>query len=240
MLKLQGMNALVTGAGKGIGKAIATALAHQGVNVGLVARSQADVSLLANELHERYGVQTAFATADISEREQVDGAVHAINEQLGFLDILVNNAGIGTFGLLVDMPPEEWERMIRVNLLGTYFVTHAVLPMMIAQQRGNIINISSTSGERGAATTTAYSASKFGIMGMTESLMYEVRKYNIRVTALTPSTVNTELAAKAGLKTSDEDWMMQPEDLGELVVDVLQLPQRVYVKTAGLWMTNPK
>ena len=240
MLMLQGRNALVTGAGKGIGKAIATALAHQGVNVGLVARSQADVSLLANELHERYGVHTAFATADISEREQVDVAVHSINEQLGFIDILVNNAGIGTFGLLVDMPPEEWERMIRVNLLGTYFVTHAVLPMMIAQQRGNIINISSTSGERGAATTTAYSASKFGIMGMTESLMYEVRKYNIRVTALTPSTVNTELAAKAGLKTSDEDWMMQPEDLGELVVDVLQLPQRVYVKTAGLWMTNPQ
>ncbi len=239
-MKLEGMNAVVTGAGKGIGKAIATALAQKGVNVGLIARSQLDVSILAKELSERYHVRAEFTTADIAVREQVDGAVHALSAKLGDLDILINNAGIGTFGLLAEMPPEEWERIIRVNLLGTYYVTHAVLPMMIARQSGSIINISSTSGERGAATTSAYSASKFGIMGMTESLMYEVRKHNIRVTVLAPSTVNTELAAKAGLKTSDEEWMMQPEDLGQLVVDILELPQRVYVKTAGLWMTKPQ
>lgn len=239
-MKLQGMNALVTGAGKGIGRAIATALAQQGVHVGLIARSQSDVSSLAKDLHEQYHIKTAYATADISELPDVEKAVESISEQLGSIDTLINNAGIGTFGLLVDMDPTEWEHIIRVNLLGTYYVTHAVLPMMIAKQHGNIINISSTSGERGAATTTAYSASKFGIMGMTESLMYEVRKHNIRVTALAPSTVNTELAAKAGLKTSDEDWMMQPEDLAELVIAFLSLPQRVYVKTAGLWMTNPQ
>ncbi|MCY0886989.1 MAG: 3-ketoacyl-ACP reductase [Alicyclobacillaceae bacterium] len=239
-MALREQTALVTGAGRGIGKAIATLLASEGVHVGMLARTSSGIDPLAKQLAEEFGVRTVAIATDISAREEVEQAVAAVQEHLGSLDILVNNAGIGTFGSLVDMPVEEWERIVRVNLFGTYYVTRSVLPSMIKAGHGSIVNISSTSGERGAATTSAYSASKFGIMGMTESLMQEVRKHNIRVTALTPSTVNTELAAKAGLKTSDEDWMMQPDDVAELVLACLKLPDRVFVKTAGLWMTNPR
>lgn len=239
-MALREQTALVTGAGRGIGKAIATLLASEGVHVGMLARTSSGIDPLAKQLAEEFGVRTVAIATDISAREEVEQAVAAVQEHLGSLDILVNNAGIGTFGSLVDMPAEEWERIVRVNLFGTYYVTRSVLPSMIKAGHGSIVNISSTSGERGAATTSAYSASKFGIMGMTESLMQEVRKHNIRVTALTPSTVNTELAAKAGLKTSDEDWMMQPDDVAELVLACLKLPDRVFVKTAGLWMTNPR
>lgn len=239
-MDLKNQTAIVTGAGKGIGKAIATYLAREGVNVGLIARTASDVEQLAEELSQSYGVRARGVSVDISVRSDVEMGVEELHNSLGPADILVNNAGIGSFGKLMDMPPEEWERMIQVNVLGTYYVTRAVLPQMLEKNRGNIINISSTSGERGAATTTAYSASKFAIMGLTESLMQELRKNNIRVTALTPSTVNTQLAADAGLPIGDEDHMMQPEDIAEFVVDILKLPHRVFIKQAGLWMTNPQ
>lgn len=205
-----------------------------------MARTARDVEQLAEELNQLYGVRARGVSVDISVRSDVEKGVEDLHNSLGPADILVNNAGIGSFGKLIDMPPEEWERMIQVNVLGTYYVTRAVLPQMLENNKGNIINISSTSGERGAATTTAYSASKFAIMGLTESLMQEVRKNNIRVTALTPSTVNTQLAANAGLPIGDEEHMMQPEDIAEFVVDILKLPHRVFIKQSGLWMTNPQ
>lgn len=238
-MTLKDQVAYVTGAGKGIGKAIALRLAKEGVHVGLIARTEADLQQVARTA-AGYGVTVGTAVADIADRAQVEESVAQLKQTLGPATILINNAGIGTFGKLVDMPPEQWERIVRVNLFGTYYVTRAVLPDMIASSAGNIINISSSAGERASATTSAYSASKFGLMGMTESLMQEVRKHNIRVTALAPSTVNTELAAQAGLPIGDEEHMMQPEDVADLIVAMLQLPQRVFVKNAGLWMTNPQ
>ncbi|GLG01520.1 putative oxidoreductase YoxD [Alicyclobacillus hesperidum subsp. aegles] len=237
---LQGMHAIITGAGKGIGRSIAEHLAKAGVNLGLIARTQSDLDDLAKTLQSLSNVQVFTAQADVGEREQIEKAIATLTEQLGAVDILINNAGTATFGTVIDMPVEEWERMIRVNLLGTYYATRAVLPHMIERNGGNILNISSTAGERGSATTSAYSASKFGVMGFTESLMYEVRKHNIRVMALTPSTVNTELARAAGLKIGDESHQMQPEDIAELVTSILQLPPRVVVKTASIIMTNPQ
>ena len=123
--------------------------------------------------------------------------------------------------------------------MGTYYVTRAVLPGMIEQSSGDIINISSTAGERGGAVTSAYSASKFGLLGLTESLMQEVRKHNIRVTALTPSTVATDLAFAENLTDGNPENVMQPEDLAELMVAQLKLHTRVFIKSAGLWSTNP-
>lgn len=239
-MALQNQTAIITGAGKGIGRATAIALAKEGVHLGLMARSEADLAKLQTELTQQYGVKVAYATADVAKRSEVEAAVTALLGELGTVDILINNAGIGGFAPLLTMDPADWERIIQVNLLGTYYVTRAVLPTMVGQSRGAIINVSSTAGERGAATTTAYSASKFGLMGFTESLMQEVRKSNIRVTALTPSTVNTELAVKSGLKIGDEDRMLQPEDVAELIVDLLRLPPRVFIKTAGIWTTNPQ
>lgn len=232
--------AIITGAGKGIGKAIAEALAKEGVQLGLLARTASDLEQLKAELTSTYDIQVFTATADIGNSEEARQAVVSLAASLGRVDILINNAGIGSFGKMVDMDPAEWEQILRVNLMGTYYVTHELLPGMIAQESGDIINIASTAGERGFATGSAYCASKFAVLGMTESLMQEVRKFNIRVTALTPSTVNTPLAVNAGLPIGDEDRMMQPEDLAELVVAALKLPSRVLLKSAGLWTNNPQ
>lgn len=123
--------------------------------------------------------------------------------------------------------------------MGVYNVTRAVLPGMIERKSGDIINISSSAGQKGAPVTSAYSASKFAVLGLTESLMLEVRKHNVRVTALTPSTVVTDLAIDTNLVKGNEENVMHPEDLAELVVATLKFNPRVFVKTAGLWSTNP-
>jgi len=236
---LKGKVAFITGAGKGIGKAVALALASEGVNVGLLARTESDLKELMSEV-KNSGVRAAYAAVDISSREDVEQAINKLTNELGAADILINNAGIGKFATLLEMDPEEWKRIIDVNLMGLYYVTRAVLPQLIEKNRGDIINISSTNGLNGAATSSAYSASKFGVIGLTESLAQEVRKNNIRVTALTPSTVATELAVKTNLiSENNEEKYMQPEDIAEFIVSQLKLHPRIYVKTANLLATNP-
>lgn len=238
MESLKGKTALVTGAGKGIGKAIAIALAKEGVNVGLIARTLKDLQEAAAEI-DTIGVKTSFAVADISNMAEVNDAVEKVQSALGNIDILINNAGTGTFGKFLELSPEEWEKQVKVNLFGVYYTTRAVLPQMIERQTGDIVNISSTAGQKGAAITSAYSASKFGVMGLTESLMQEVRKHNIRVTAMAPSTVVTELAVKSNLINNNEDRVMHPEDFAELIIAQLKLNRRVFVKESSVWSVNP-
>ncbi|MDT3425501.1 3-oxoacyl-[acyl-carrier protein] reductase [Paenibacillus forsythiae] len=239
-MELRGKTAVITGAGKGIGKALALTLAKEGANLGLISRTAADLEALKAAIAEVYNVKVSIAVADVSVREEAESAVAAIQNDLGTFDVLINNAGVANFGTLVDMDPEEWKRHIDINLFGVYYVTRAALPSMIEKKAGSIINVSSTAGERGFATGSAYCASKFALMGLTEALFQEVRKFNIRVTALTPSTVNTPLAVNAGLPIGDEDRMMQPEDVAELALTALKLPDRVFIKTAGIWTTNPQ
>jgi len=238
MESLKGKNAIITGAGKGIGKAMAIALAQEGVNIGLMARTAADLQVLAQEL-KQYGVKTAIATVDVSDIENVNAAVSQVKSELGVIDILINNAGTASFGPFLELEPSRWEEIVKVNLFGAYYTTRAVLPEMIERKTGDIINISSTAGKNGAAVTSAYSASKFGLIGMSESLMQEVRKHNIRVSTLLPSTIATDMAKDLKLTDGNPDRVMQPEDFAELVVANLKLNRRVFVKEAGLWSTNP-
>lgn len=235
---LKGKVALITGAGKGIGRSTAIELAKEGVNIGLIARTEADLKAVASEL-EAFDVQVAYSTADVSSMEEVNAAVEHLHTKLGATDILINNAGIGKFGSFLELDPAEWKQIIDVNLMGVYYVTRAVLPQLIEKNGGDIINISSTAGQKGAPVTSAYSASKFGVLGLTESLALEVRKHNIRVTALTPSTVATELAYKENLTDGNPDKVMQPEDLAEIMVAQLKLHPRIFIKSAGMWSTNP-
>lgn len=238
MESLKGKNALVTGAGKGIGRAIAIALAAEGVNVALMARTTAQLEQVAEEVKAK-GVKAAVVTADVTDINAVNKAVDEARAQLGPIDILINNAGVGAFGKFLELEPEKWESIIKVNLLGPYYVTRAVLPEMIERQTGDIVNISSTAGQKGAPVTSAYSASKFGLIGMSESLMQEVRKHNIRVSTLTPSTVATDMAIDLKLTDGNPDRVMQAEDFAELIIAQLKLNRRVFVKEAGIWSTNP-
>lgn len=238
MTDLKNKNALITGAGKGIGKAIALALAKEGVNVILVARTQDEIDSVAAKMRS-LRVKALAITADVADINSVNAAVSKALAEFGTIDILINNAGIAAFGKFLELEPTDWERIIQVNLMGTYYVTRAVLPNMIERQTGDIINISSTAGLSGNALTSAYSASKFAVLGLTESLMQEVRKHNIRVTALTPSTVATDMAKELKLTDGNPEKVMQAEDMAELIIAQLKLNRRVFIKNSSIWSTNP-
>ncbi|MCD0467545.1 3-ketoacyl-ACP reductase [Flavobacterium sp. ENC] len=238
MTDLKNKNALITGAGKGIGKAIAIALAKEGVNVILISRTQADVDHLSAEISS-LGVKALALSADVSDITSINTAVEKALAEFTNIDILINNAGIAAFGKFLELEPAAWEKIIQVNLMGTYYTTRAVLPNMIERQTGDIINISSTAGLNGNALTSAYSASKFAVLGLTDSLMQEMRKHNIRVTALTPSTVATDLALDLNLTDGNPEKVMQPEDIAELIIAQLKLSRRVFIKNSSIWSTNP-
>lgn len=238
MNDLKNKNAFITGAGKGIGKAIAIALAKEGVNVILLARTQADIDKVAKEVN-KFGIKSLAITADVGNINSVNTAVEKALTTFKSIDILINNAGTAAFGKFLELEPADWEHIIQVNLMGTYYVTRAILPNMIERQSGDIINISSTAGLNGNALTSAYSASKFGVLGLTDSLMQEVRKHNIRVTALTPSTVATDLSKELNLTDGNPEKVMQSEDLAELIIAQLKLNRRVFIKNSSIWSTNP-
>jgi 3-oxoacyl-[acyl-carrier protein] reductase len=238
MNDLKNKNALITGAGKGIGKAIAIALAKEGVNVILIARKQDEIENVAAKARA-LRVKAFAITADVADINSVNSAVEKALAEFKTIDILINNAGIAAFGKFLELEPADWERIIQVNLMGTYYVTRAILPNMIERQTGDIINISSTAGLNGNALTSAYSASKFAVLGLTDSLMQEVRKHNIRVTALTPSTVATDMAKELNLTDGNPDKVMQAEDMAELIIAQLKLNRRVFIKNSSIWSTNP-
>ena len=238
MNDLKNKNALITGAGKGIGKAIALALAKEGVNVILLARTQEEIENVAAKARS-LRVKALAITADVADINSVNAAVEQALAEFKTIDILINNAGIAAFGKFLELEPADWERIIQVNLMGTYYVTRAVLPNMIERQTGDIINISSTAGLSGNALTSAYSSSKFAVLGLTDSLMQEVRKHNIRVTALTPSTVATDMAKELKLTDGNPEKVMQAEDMAELIIAQLKLNRRVFIKNSSIWSTNP-
>ncbi|MFC4410082.1 3-ketoacyl-ACP reductase [Chungangia koreensis] len=238
MQTIIGKVAIITGAGRGIGRATAIAFAQEGIRVGLVGRTLNNLQKVAEEL-KQYDVKVAVAAADVADLNSITEAIESIRSELGPIDILVNNAGISKFGGFLDLTPEEWTKIIDVNVKGVYYATRAVLPEMIERNTGDIINISSTAGQKGAPLTSAYSASKAAVIGLSESLMLEVRKKDIRVVTLTPSTVATDMAVELNLTDGNPEKVMQPEDLAELIVAQLKLHPRVVLKHAGLWSTNP-
>lgn len=235
---LTGKTAFITGAGKGIGRAAALALAKEGVNLGLIARTESDLQKVVEEA-EKEGVRAAFAVADVSSLEEVEAAISALTEELGSADILINNAGIGKFGTVLETSPEDWKQVIDVNLTGMFYVTRTVLPQLVEKNGGDVINISSMSGLKGDPGSSAYSASKFGVLGFTQSLSQEVRKHNIRVFALTPSRVITEFAGSTEEPENSQEKFMQPEDIAEYIVAQLKLHPRIFIPTSSQWATNP-
>lgn len=240
MENLKGKTALITGAGKGIGKAIALAFAKEGINLALTARTAKDLALVTAEAKKiNPEIKISYFTSDVSDNNSVISAVDTLKYELGQIDILINNAGIGKFGNFMDLSVDEWESIIKTNLLGAYYVIRAVLPEMKARKSGDIVNISSTAGLKGAAATSAYSASKFGLIGLSESLMQEVRKENIRVLTMTPSTIATDMAVNLKLTDGNPEKVMQAEDIAEIIVSNLKLSRRVLVKDISIFSNNP-
>ena len=240
MQSLKGKTAIITGAGKGLGKAMALALAAEGVHLGLLARTIADLEKTAEEAKQlNPEITVALSAVDVSNYAGVQQAVTTVAGQLKKVDILINNAGIFKMGGFLELPVAEWEEVFRINVLGAYYILHEVLPLLQQQGSGDIINIASTAGLKGAPRMSAYGASKAALINMSESLMQEVRKSNIRVTTVNPSTIATPLTLNASLTDGNPEKVLQPEDLAFLIVQHLKLPQRAFVKEFGLWSTNP-
>jgi len=238
MENLQGKKAIITGGGRGLGKAVALALAAEGVDIAITGRNAETLEKTTKEI-EALGVKAVYSVFDVSDFEAVKKGISELKATFGEADILINNAGIAAFGSFLDMEPAKWKEILDINVMGIYNVTHAVLPDMVAKNSGDIINVSSTAGIRGNANTSAYSASKFAVVGLSEALMMEVRKHNIRVSTLLPSTIASDMSLSLNLTDGNPEKVLQPEDFAELVVAQLKLNRRALLKSASLWSTNP-
>nr|WP_317632161.1 3-ketoacyl-ACP reductase [uncultured Flavobacterium sp.] len=238
METLKNQNAIITGGGRGLGKATALAFAKEGINVAITGRNEANLQETVSQL-QALGVKATYAVFDVADYDQVKNGIAKIIHEFESIDILVNNAGIAQFGSFLDMDPKTWVDIVNTNLLGAYYVTREVLPTIIANGKGDIFNVSSTAGLNGGAGTSAYSASKFGLIGLSESVMREVRKHNIRVCTLTPSTIASDMSKELNLTDGNPESVLQPEDFADLIVGTLKLPRRALLKSASIWSTNP-
>ena len=239
MQSLEGKYALVTGGSRGLGKAVAIALAKEGVNVAITGRNEQSLKDTVAEL-EAMGVKATYGSFNVSDKQEVKTGIEQLTSSFGTFDILINNAGIAAFGGFLEMEEEQWEDIVKTNLFGPYYISRAVVPGMVEKNGGDIINVSSTAGLKGNAVTSAYSASKAGLIGLSESLMFEFRKKNIRVATLTPSTIASDMS-KDVLKITDgnPETVLQPEDFAELIVDILKFNKRAMLASASIWSTNP-
>ena len=220
MNNLQGKIALVTGAGRGIGKAVALSLAQSGCRVILAARTRAQLEEVHREIRDRGG-EALVVVADLTRDEDIQQLVES-SRSWGAVDILINNAGWGKRAPVVKGNIDDWDRTFRVNLRAPMILAKQLLPKMIAKGEGAVINIGSVSGKTGEANGAAYSASKFGLIGFTQSLYEEVREHGIKVAVILPGYVDTPLIPPN--RQLDRSKMIQADDIAQAVHYVLTSP----------------
>lgn len=231
-MSLRGKVAVVTGAGKGIGKSIALSIAEAGANVVLAARTRSDLKSVAKEI-EGHGGTALVVPTDVSDEQQVTRLVATTVERFGGVDILVNNAGIGVFDKVVDLKPDDFDRMWNVNVRGAFLCSRAALPYMIKQNSGIIINVASLAGKNAFIGGAGYAATKWALRGFSQCLMLEVREHNIRTITVCPGSVNTEF------NSTTKPRALQPQDVADAVLLAVQLPERAMASEIDLRPTIP-
>ena len=224
---LENKVALVTGAGRGIGRAICLALADAGAHVVAAARTTEEINAVAREITGAGGKATAI-TADIAEEDDVVALFGRIRDTIGRLDVLVNNAGVGAYGPVVDFAAADVDRIMAVNVRGTFLCCREAMKLMIPRYDGYIINISSVVGFRGYPNQAAYTAAKHAVMGLTKSLAVEAQEHGIRVSAICPGGVDTEMIRRSR-PDLDPSVLMHPEDIAQSVMYLLSLSERAAV-----------
>jgi 3-oxoacyl-[acyl-carrier protein] reductase len=233
-MNLQNSVALITGGSAGIGKAIAQSLANAGAKVAITGRDP-------NRLKDAARSLGVFAIqADVCKEDDVTRTYREVMEKFGELDILVNNAGFGIFKNLVDFSRAEFDAVLATNVTGAMLMGREAARHFIKRQRGNIVNIASTAGLRGAPNGTAYYTSKFALRGMTECWRAELRRYNIRVFLVNPSEVLTEFAATAGLSQKANPTKLVGQDIAHMVKAMLEMEDRGFTPELSIFATNPK
>jgi len=238
MSNIEGRSAVVTGATRGIGLAVATALLERGARVFICSRDLEDVKRTTASLESRYGVSVLGEACDVASYDSVRSLFRAVQSAFGTLDILINNAGTGSRSYVEQMGVEEWNATIGTNLSGVFHCCHEALPLMKGRG-GYIINIGSLAGKHASAGSAAYCASKFGLVGFTESLMQEVRYDHIRVSHVMPGSVNTSFS-RGGGQDSANTWKLLPEDVASVVISLLEMNPRALPSQIELRPSEPK
>lgn len=226
--------ALVTGGSRGIGRAIVEALLNDTWTVHFCSRSQSSVDATLEDLHPRFGDAVLGTALDIGDQQLVDTWVTDALESHGRIDCLVNNAGLGTFAPVDELTGDQWRQILRTNLDGAFYCLRAVAGPMRHQGEGWIFNISSLAGRNPFAGGSAYNASKFGLLGLSDAAMLDLRQDGVRVSAILPGSVDTAFHHR-----EDTDWMMRPEDVAQAVLDLLRYPARTLPSRVELRPTKP-
>jgi NAD(P)-dependent dehydrogenase (short-subunit alcohol dehydrogenase family) len=234
--KLKGKKAVVTGGSKGIGLAIAHTLLSHGAEVVICARGQAQIDAAVREL-SKTGRKVAGQVADVSQPNDVAALFDFAARTMGGLDILINNAGFGLFRPTADLTVEEWDRLIGVNLSGTFYCSREALARFPRPDGGWIINISSLAGRNPFAGGSAYNASKFGLNGFSEAMMLDHRKDNVKVSYVMPGSVDTEFSSPGRAEKSE--WKIAPEDIAEIVLGILLMPARTLISRVEVRPSRP-
>jgi len=236
---LKGKRALVTGASKGIGLAVAKALAQEGAEVAICARKENELRRALQLLGESApGTKTVGCLADVSKPAAVTELFNFVDRELGGLDILINNAGLGIFRPAADLTIEEWDTMIGINLSGAFYCSRAALGRFRQKTGGFIINISSLAGKNPFAGGSGYNASKFGMNGFSEAMMLDHRNDNVRVSYIMPGSVDTDFSGKGGEEKSE--WKIAPGDIADVVLHILQMPARTLISRVEVRPSRPK
>jgi NAD(P)-dependent dehydrogenase (short-subunit alcohol dehydrogenase family) len=211
--------ALVTGAGRGIGRAVADRFGAAGYMV-VLAEARATLGRRAEQALRKNGAQASFVHTDVADFRSVQRLVRVVLERFGRIDCLVNNAGVLVVGPLVRVPVAALDRMLSINLRGPMLLTRAVLTIMLRQRSGSIVNVASQLGKFGAAGYAAYCASKFGLVGFTEALAEELARTNVRVWAVCPGLVDTPMARLTGIRAHERRGLIRPESVARLVLEL--------------------
>jgi len=226
-MKLKGRVAIVTGSGRGIGKAIALTFAREGADVVVVARTVSEIEEVVAEAR-RMGGRALAIPCDVVQKAQVQNMVQKTLNEFGTVDILVNNAGTAIHNYLVDIREEDWDVTMALNLKGVFLCSQAVFPVMMEKRYGHIINISSGAGKHAGQRYATYSTSKFGLMGFTEAIAAEGRQHNIKVAAICPGPVATRL--RAGNHPNDvPERLMQPQDIADAALFLVTQPDKTHI-----------
>lgn len=226
----QKRRALITGASSGIGKATALAFAKAGIDIALVGRSQNNLEFVSKAAHE-FGVEAKAFCVDLAEVAEVKAKIQAIAHEFGNIDILINNAGIGYTGNLSDTPLEDWQQVINVNLTSVFQCMMGILPGMRQQGQGTIINIASIAAKQAFPGWGAYCVSKAGLLSLSQTLAQEERANGIRVMAICPGSVNTEIWDTPTVKANfDRSQMLTPEIVAQTILHTVLLPQQAVIE----------
>lgn len=224
---LAGKVALVTGAGRGIGRVISLALGRAGAHVVLAARTQPELETAAQEIRQASGTASAWPV-DLSSEVEIVALFDFVREKLGRLDVLVNNAGLGLFGPVAEFASADLDRLYTLNVRGAFLCCQQALKLMIPQRSGYIINISSVVGFKGYPNQAGYTISKHGLMGLTKSLAVEAQPHGIRVSVISPGGVDTGMIGDAR-PDLDRSALLQPEDVAQTVMFLLSLSDRAAI-----------